>query len=116
MNLRALREIGFLPEIIEFEERGASFALGLHHGRRRDFAVAVVEVMIAKRLRHDASHLENLGRIFAAKHDVTVVQLNVDVSFLVQEIVRAPCALTNRRDLANQRFNVIILRKKTTGK
>ena len=61
----------------------------LDHGGRRHFVVAVFEVMIAEGLRHDAPQFEDLGGVLAAQHDVTVIQLNVNVGLLVQQVVSA---------------------------
>ena len=81
--------------------------MSLDHCRGRDFEVAAVEVVIAEGLRYDTSQLEDFRSVFTANHDMTIVQLDVNVSILVQKVVCTSCKTMEEEEEGDEEKHIM---------
>lgn len=68
VKLAALGKVRFLAKIVEFEQGGPAFYLGLDEGWGRHFIVATGGVMVAERLHHHGPHLKDFGCLKKQKY------------------------------------------------
>ena len=61
VELRRLRQVRLVAEVVQVEESRTSFDLGLDDGRRGDLEVAAAEEVVAEALHHDRPQLQHLG-------------------------------------------------------
>lgn len=74
VELRRLSEISLFAKVVQLEQGGTTFDLGLDQGRRRHFKVSSGEEMIPEALDDDRPHLQHLeqeGRI--QRHSDTIL-------------------------------------------
>jgi hypothetical protein len=67
-------QVGSLAIVIDLEERGTSFDLGLYHARWSDLKAALFDVGLAESAEDGCSNFHDRAGLVAAQDEMTIVQ------------------------------------------